>query len=130
MIGLNPYWWTPNINRAVNVPRIGLFKLSTNAILIEDGYISLGVDPYLFKALPNESIVLLFINYEIPEESNTLPIAIVVPSNTSTLTNNSKRPVIDSIGKAVTGADIQKNSQKLMYINKNEGVMRIMEIIN
>lgn len=141
---INPYWWaaSPNIiHDQVQIPRIdvgGIYKLSTNAVALTDETVDYGINPCLYRQLPCESIVLLTIHADSPTGGDALPVTIVVPnSGGSTVTTegtttqgNTKVGVVDSQGTSVTGANVQGNTQRLVYINKSTGVIRLLEFTN
>lgn len=140
---LNPYWWVaPPVynNRQNSLPRIdigGIFKLTTNAVNLTDTTVDYGINPCLYRSLPCESIVLLTIHADVPTGGETFPVMVVVPNsgNSTVSENNStsgttKLNIVDSQGTNVTGSNVQGNTQRLAYINKNTGVIRFLEFTN
>ena len=143
---INPYWWaaapSPLGNSYFDIPRIdigGIYKLSTNAVALSDDAttVDYGINPCIYKRLPNESIVLLTIHADVPAGGEALPVTVVVPnqgtstvSTGSSTTGTSKINVVDSQGTNVTGANVQGNTERLVYINKCTGVFRFVEFTN
>lgn len=143
---INPYWWaaTPMslLGASNELPRIdvgGIYKLSTNAVTISDDAttVDYGINPCAYKKLPNESLVLLTIHADSPAGGEALPVTVVVPNQgTSTVSTGtstsgtSKVNVVDSQGTNVTGANVQGNTERFVYINKCTGVFRFMEFTN
>lgn len=143
---MNPYWWsalpinglTTNNNTIERIDIGGIYKISTNAVLVTDESVDYGINPCLYRQLPNESIILLKIHSDVPTGGEALPITVAVPnSGTSTIsttsTSNSgttKVGVVDSQGTPVTGANVQGNTERLMYLNKSTGTIRFLEFTN
>lgn len=125
-----------------NLPRIdvgGIYVLTTNAVALSDDSttVDYGINPSLYNRLPNVSIVLLNISDDAPTGGETLPVTVVVPSNGSSTVSSSgsttgttKIGIIDSQGTAVTGSNVQGNTQRLAYINKCTGTIRFLEFTN
>ena len=139
-IGINPYWWTPEIipTRNEGLPRIdigGIFKLTTNAVSLSDESVDYGINPCLYNKLPNESLVLLTVHADAPTGGESLPVHVVIPGGFSTVSNGDsagkiKVPVVDSQGSNVIGSNVQGNTQRFVYINKCTNVIRFLEFTN
>lgn len=139
---MNPYWWaaTPIATRQSGLPRIdigGIFKLSTNAVALTTTSVDYGINPCIYRSLPNESLILLTIHTDVPTGGEALPVMLVVPnegastvSEANSTTGTSKINVVDSQGTNVTGANIQGSTERLVYINKCTGVVRFIEFTN
>lgn len=142
MLSINPYWWMaqPVVNNNNVLPRIdvgGIFKLSTNAVTLSEDTVDYGINPCMYRALPCESLVLLTIHADVPTGGESLPVTIAVPNNgTSTVsesgstTGTTKVNVVDSQGTNVTGSNVTGSTQRFVYINKNTGVIRLLEFTN
>lgn len=139
---MNPYWWmgTPVATANNSLPRIdvgGIFKLSTNAVTLTDTTVDYGINPCQYRALPCESLVLLTIHEDAPAGGESLPVTVVVPnsgsstvSESGSTTGTTKVNVVDSQGTNVTGSNVQGSTQRFVYINKNTGVIRLLEFTN
>lgn len=140
---LNPYWWMASpvvANAQPGLPRVdvgGIFKLSTNAVALSETTVDYGINPCTYRRLPNESLVLLTIHADVPAGGEALPVTLVVPNiGTSTVsgpdstTGTSKINIVDSQDNNVTGANVQGNTQRFVYINKCTGKVRFMEFTN
>lgn len=139
---MNPYWWaaTPIATRTSDLPRIdigGIFKLSTNAVALTTTSVDYGINPCVYRKLPNESLILLTIHSDAPAGGEALPVMLVVPNKgTSTVseanstTGTSKLNVVDSQGTNITGANVQGSTERFVYINKCTGVVRFLEFTN
>jgi hypothetical protein len=139
---INPYWWMaePVVTAQAALPRVdvgGIYKLSTNAVSLTDTTVDYGINPCAYRRLPNESLVLLTIHADVPTGGDNLPVMLVVPnSGTSTVSENnsttgtSKLNIVDSEDTNVTGANVQGNTQRFVYINKCTGKVRFMEFTN
>lgn len=139
---INPYWWNqgpiPSPIPGEGLPRIdvgGIYKLSTNAVTLTDETVDYGINPCLYNKLPNESLVLLTLHADAPTGGEGLPVTIVAPSGSSTVSSGdtagkTKIGVVDSQGSNVTGSNVQGNTQRFVYINKCTGVIRFLEYTN
>lgn len=144
---INPYWWMAAPvaqNASASIPRIdvgGIFKLSTNAVTLTDTTVDYGINPCLYNALPCESLVLLTVHADVPVGGESLPVTVVVPNSGSSTVSESgttsgtsagttKVNVVDSQGTNVTGSNVSGNTQRFVYINKNTGIIRLMEFTN
>lgn len=116
----------------------GIYELKTNAQQVTDVSVDYGINPCYYNALPCECIVLLKIHQGVAAASATLPVTIVTPNSGSTTVNNgtantsgttsgtTKVPVVDHVGKAVTGASVSETTEALAYINKKSGIIRLL----
>ncbi len=139
---INPYWWaaTPIPTRQFDLPRIdigGIFKLSTNAVALTTDTVDYGINPCVYRRLPNESLILLTIHADVPAGGEAFPVMLVVPNEgTSTVseanstTGTSKLNIVDSQGTNITGANVQGNTERFVYINKCTGTVRFLEFTN
>ena len=145
---INPYWWAarPVFSNQVDLPRIdvgGIYMLTTNGVALSDDSttVDYGINPTLYNRLPNVSIVLLTVTDDVPAGGEALPVTVVVPTNgastvssssssTGTSTGTTKVNVVDSQGTNVTGANVQGTTQRLAYINKCTGTIRLLEFTN
>lgn len=137
---IDPYWWNlgPVPVQNEGLPRVdvgGIYKLSTNAVVLTDTTVDYGINPCLYNKLPCESIVLLTIHADAPAGGEALPVQVAVPSGSSTVSNGdtvgrTKISVVDSQDSNVTGSNVQGNTQRLAYINKSTGVIRFLEFTN
>ena len=106
---MNPYWWaaTPVATRPqAELPRVdvgGIYKLSTNAVALTDTTVDYGINPCIYRRLPNESLVLLTIHADVPAGGEALPVMLVVPnegtstvSDATSTTGTSKLNIVDS----------------------------------
>lgn len=140
---MNPYWWAAQpvvFNNNNSLPRIdvgGIFKLSTNAVTLTEESVDYGINPCAYRALPCESLILLTIHADVPTGGESLPVTVVVPnsgsstvSESGSTTGTTKVNIVDSQGTNVTGSNVQGSTQRFVYINKNTGVIRLMEFTN
>lgn len=127
----NPYWWTPVQQPISRIDIGGIFKVNTNGVSLSDDSVDYGINPIVYKSLPSECLILLFIHADIPSGGESLPVTIAVPNNVSTVGDDTtKINIVDSLGENVTGNNIKGNTQRLVYINKNTGVIRFVEFTN
>lgn len=152
--GINPYWWMPFMGVGFGQPfgfrqpgqpyarldQGGIPILSTNAVQLTDETVDYGINPCQYRALPNESVVLLRVHADVPAGGEALPVTIVVPSSgqstldsststagAGTATGTTKVPVVDSQGTQIVGDDIEGVTERWAYINKCTGIIRFLE---
>ncbi len=115
----------------------GIYELSTNAVQLTDETVDYGIDPCCYALLPCESVVLLKVHAAVPDGGEALPVTIAIPNagrttldastTAGTATGATKAPVVDSQGTQVVGEDIEATTERLAYINKRTGVIRLLE---
>ena len=124
----NPYWWTSAPVQRVDIG--GIFKVNTNGVSLGTSTVDYGISPGVYRSLPNESLVLLFIHSDIPSGGEDFPVTLAVPNNSTISEDVSKINIVDSQGNNITGSNVKGNTQRLVYINKSTGIIRFLEFIN
>lgn len=145
---MNPYWWMPPMGVMPQQPRSqlkridvgGIFKISTNSVVLDStaSQVVYGFNPCEYRELPCESLILLTIHADVPTGGEGFPVLIAIPgSSTTTSTTgatsgstSTKVPVVDSQGNNVTGANVQRTTERLLYLNKRTGTARFIEFTN
>lgn len=127
----NPFIPIGQRNQIKRIDVRGIYELKTNAQQVTDASVDYGINPCYYNALPCECIVLLKIHQGVAAASATLPVTIVTPNSGSTTINGTasgttKVPVVDHVGKAVTGANVSETTEALAYINKKSGIIRLL----
>lgn len=133
----NPFIPIGQRNQIRRIDVGGIYELKTNVQQVTDASVDYGINPCYYKALPCECIVLLKIHQGVAAESAALPVTIVTPNSGSTTVNGTantngtasgttKVPVVDHVGKAVTGANVSETTEALAYINKKSGIIRLL----
>ena len=127
----NPFISIGKRNQIKRIDVGGIYELKTNAQQVTDASVDYGINPCYYNALPCECIVLLKIHQGVAAASATLPVTIVTPNSGSTTVNGTtsgttKVPVVDHVGKAVTGANVSETTEALAYINKKSGIIRLL----
>lgn len=150
--GMNPYWWAGGMGipfafggfgspfggrqlRRIDVG--GIYELSTNSVQLSEETVDYGIDPCCYALLPCESIILLKVHADVPAGGEALPVTIALPNagrttlDTATpagaASGSTKAPVLDSQGTQVVGEDIEGATERLAYLNKRTGVIRLLE---
>lgn len=95
-----------------------------------------GISPCLWKALPDEGIILLKVRHS--ATTATLPATIVVPTSpvrSTVVTEGSvmgtiKVPVVDNHNTQATAGDVVpgETTEHLVYYNKCSGVFRLLGV--
>lgn len=122
----NPYWWAALPQQHLVSNKLNVYKLVTNSVTLSSDSVDFGINFNHYRVLPNESIVLLSITNAVPEGGESLPITIVTP----TIDSTTKITVVDTTGNEITGNNVTENTERLLYINKVKGVIRLLETIN
>ena len=131
-------------NGIYEVCTTGLNERRTSSLADEAVY---GIDPHVWRMLPNECIILWKVKHPVSTNGSTLPVTIAVPnsvnstvsSNEGATTGTTKIPVVDNKGTKVTGGDIIGQSgtgsstqgssiEHLVYVNKWNGTFRLLGI--
>ena len=122
----------------------GIYELKTNAQQVTDASVDYGINPCYYNALPCECIVLLKIHQGVAAASATLPVTIVTPNSGSTTVNGTantsgttsgttKVPVVDHVGKAVTGANVSETTEQVATsapLKEKENVSRTKTVFS
>lgn len=141
--------------RRTNVPRLdtrGIPELCTTGIVEntenEDDTVDYGINPKVWKALPNQTVVLWKVRHPVSQNGASSPVTVVIPtgSSSSTVTspNNSagttKVKVVDNKSTQVEGRDVtvptgngDENQQgytteHIVYIDKCAGIFRMLGV--
>lgn len=119
----------------------GIYHISTNSVVLDtpNSAVTYGINPCDYRELPCESLILLSIHSDVPTGGEGFPVHLAIPnggssttttSNTPTNTGVTKIPIVDSQGNNVTGANVQGNTERLLYLNKRTGTARFVEFTN
>lgn len=116
-----------------NLCKLGVYVISTNGFIDNGTNALFGVDPRVWRNLPNEGIGLLKVRQTIPATANGLVVAIAVPTCGTVTTASdgsntvSSIPVTNVINQTYTGSEFATNTERLVYFNKCTGVIRTMD---
>lgn len=122
------------------VSKIGVgYVVVTNGIATNATNVVFGVNPNIWRCLPDEGIALLKIRQAVPTAGAGLPVAIAVPvsSTVSTVTDSntassccytiSDVAVVNPVNEAVIGSSMVNGTERLLYFNKVKGIIRLMD---
>lgn len=120
-----------------NLLRLGLFELVTNGVIVDTANAVYGINPRIWRSMPNQGVALLKIRQAVPTAGASLPVAIAVP-NVSTVTsvgdNNgccgntvTNVEILDPINESFLGSQIVNNTEHLIYFNKVKGIIRMLD---
>lgn len=146
--------------RGVRVPTLdqrGVYELCTTGMIentaLEVNTVDYGVNPCIWRALPNECVVVWKVRHPVSQAGADLPVTVVIPSGSgsSTVTSSSangsstgkKIPVVDNkstqaqghdvtvpVGNTPTGDQVQAGytTEHWVYINKCNDTFRLMGV--
>lgn len=130
----------------------GIYEVCTTGIIentqIEDGTVDYGITPSVWKALPNECIILWKVRHPVTQDGADLPATVVVPSGSSSSTVNSsgsntgtkKISVIDNKSTQAHGRDVTVptnsgsdeqfgyTTEHMVYVNKCSDTFRLLGV--
>ena len=122
------------------VSKIGVgYVVVTNGIATNATNVVFGVNPNIWRCLPDEGIALLKIRQEVPTTGASLPVSIAIPINStiSTVTDSnttssccytiSDVAVVNPVNEAVVGSSMVNGTERLLYFNKVKGIIRLMD---
>lgn len=108
-----------------------------------------GINPCVWRALPNQTTILWKVNHPISNTGSSLPVTVVVPTakSASTVPTNgsssgvSKIPVVDNKSTQVVGSDVtvatgsgcastqqSYTTEHIVYIDKCAGIFRLLGV--
>lgn len=146
----------PNLRRT-NIPTLdkrGIYEVCTTGIAENSGSsesasIDYGINPNVWKSLPNQSVILWKVRHTVNDSNSSVPVNVVIPnSGSSTVANSgstgtSKIPVVDNKGTQVHGNDVSvpngasagsnqiqlgNTTEHIVYIDKCAGIFRLLGI--
>lgn len=113
--------------------KLGVYVLATNGF-IDNGVNALfGIDPRVWRALPNEGLALLKVRQEVPSTAGSLAVALAVPTcgtvttvgdGGSTVTSI---PLVNVLGDTLAGAEFASGTERLVYFNKCSLLVRLLD---
>lgn len=113
---------------------MGIYVIRTNGFIDNGTNALFGIDPRVWRALPNQGIALLKVQQTIPATANGLVVAIAVPTcgTVTTVSDGASStvtsiPVTNVINQTYTGSEFATNTERLVYFNKCDGVIRTMD---
>ena len=104
-----------------NLCKLGVYVIATNGFIDNGTNALFGIDPNVWRALPNEGIGLLKVRQTIPATANGLVVAIAVPTCGTVTTASdgsntvSSIPVTNVINQTYTGSEFATNTERLVY---------------
>lgn len=114
--------------------KLGIYVIRTNGFIDNGANALFGIDPRVWRALPNQGIALLKVQQTIPATANGLVVAIAVPTcgtvttvSDGTSSTVTSIPVTNVINQTYTGSEFATNTERLVYFNKCDGIIRTMD---
>lgn len=118
------------------ISKIGVgYVIVTNGVIVNATNVVFGINPNVWKCLPNEGIALLKIRQVVPTVGQSLPVTIAIPANSTVTTVGDGStccpvtdiPVVNPVNVAVVGSSMVNNTERLLYFNKVKGILRLMD---
>lgn len=152
MIPFVPMGMRPRRIQAPTIDNRGIYELCTTGIVEniedEDGTVDYGVNPCVWKALPNECVVVWKVRHPVTQNGASLPVNVVIPTGSSSSTVTSKGStsgskkvsVVDNKGTKTEGRDVtvptgsgseeqqSYTTEHWVYINKCADTFRLMGV--
>lgn len=143
--------------RRTNIPRLdnrGIPEICTTGIQENSGVagvedsVDYGINPRVWKALPNQCIILWKVRHSVSQAGADLPANVVVPTSSSSstvstpssTTGTKKVSIVDNKSNQVTGGDISTptgtgtatqqgyTTEHIVYIDKCTGIFRLLGV--
>ena len=120
-------------NNCCCLEKLPVYKLCTNGFIDNGTNALFGIDPRVWRSLPCEGLALLKVRQAIPATANGLVVAIAVPTDSTVTTVGdsvstvSSIPVTNVAGETYTGQEFPTNTERLVYFNKGQGVIRTLD---
>lgn len=137
--------------RIPTVDQRGIPEVCTTGIienLETEESVDYGINPCVWKALPNQSLILWKVRHPVSQNGASLPVNVVIPSgngSTTVQSNNSsagttKVPVVDNKSTKVQGGDVtvptgsgteaqtSYTTEHIVYIDKCAGIFRLLGV--
>lgn len=141
--------------RRVYVPRLdtrGIPELCTTGLVenteSEENTVDYGINPRVWKALPNQTLVLWKVRHPVSQNGAYSPVTVVVPTGSSSstvkspnsTTGTSKVKVVDNKSTQVEGHDVTVpagtaadnqqgyTTEHIVYIDKCAGIFRMLGV--
>lgn len=130
----------------------GIYEVCTTGIIentqIEDGTVDYGISPSVWKALPNECVILWKVRHPVTPDGADLPATVVVPTGSSSTTVQSsgsttgtkKVSVVDNKSTHAVGRDVTVptgdgsndqygyTTEHMVYVNKCSDIFRLLGV--
>lgn len=130
----NPYMAGYNANRLRGVHRLDFggipfvrtASVTTNTTGSEVIY---GINPCLFRRLPNQGIILLSVNHKPSSGSDAYLVSVATTLTNTTSTTTSKVPLINGSGNQMPSREVKFGNKFFVYYDKCNGIFQVVNHI-
>ncbi|MBC5635096.1 hypothetical protein [Parabacteroides hominis] len=154
-VPFGPFGPFPRTARRTIVPRLdtrGIPELYTTGLVenteSEENTVDYGINPCIWKALPNQTLVLWKVRHPVSQNGASSPVTVVIPTGNSSSTVTSpnsaagttKVKVVDNKSTQVAGRDVTVptgsgaeeqqgyTTEHIVYIDKCAGIFRLLGV--
>lgn len=147
-------WGFPTPRRA-GIPTVdprGIPEVCTTGIVenteSEDATIDYGINPRIWRALPNQTLILWKVRHPVSQNGASLPVTVVIPTGSSSstvtspnsMTGTTKVKVVDNKSTQVEGRDVTVptgsgseeqqgyTTEHIVYVDKCAGIFRLLGV--
>lgn len=143
---INPFF----PGRRTRVPTLdnrGIYEVCTTDMVVVTGSateadnVTYGINPHIWRSLPNECIILWKVRHPITADGQDLPVTVAVPTSGSASTvsssssnsssNTKKVSVVDNKSTQTVGSDITNEgttTEHLVYIDKCSDTFKLLGV--
>lgn len=139
--------------RIPTIDQKGIPELCTTGIVEnyteeDNESVDYGINPNIWKALPNQAIVLWKVKHPVSQNGASLPVNVVIPTGSSSTTvstpnsnaGTTKVKVVDNKGTKTEGRDVtvptgngseeqqSYTTEHIVYIDKCQGIFRLLGV--
>lgn len=128
--------------RRTQVPTLdnrGIYEVCSTGLVETTGATAdYGINPCIWKKLPNQCIILWKVKHPTTAAGQGLPVTVVIPTSNSSTVNSdnansgsNKVPVVDNKNTQVTGTDVNNvgvNTEHIVYIDKCAGIFKLLGV--
>lgn len=147
-----PFFPSARRQRVPTIDQRGIPELYTTGIVEnqeeDNETVDYGINPCLWKALPNQSMILWKVRHPVSQNGASLPVNVVIPTGSSSTTvsspnskaGTSKIKVVDNKGTQTEGRDVtvptgsgddsqqSYTTEHIVYVDKCQGIFRLLGV--
>lgn len=101
-------------------------KLATMNVANSTTAITFSICPKVWCRLPKEGVIVLEVRQTPDTTAASLPVSILPTCSVSTAANTNAIPLVDAASKPITGSTLTAGNRYLIYYNKCDNVMQMM----
>lgn len=123
----------PFVNR---LRTVSIFPVNTLYVTVDttSTVVTYGICPKIWKALPCEGFILLNIANTVPTTATdaylvNIDTCLTLSQVNSTTASTNARALLNGAGDQMTNAEITVGNRYLVYYNKNNGILQVVNYI-